>query len=270
MNFMEIDLIGGNGFIGKAINKVNKINKIRTWSHNSIDKDLNFDLYDQSSWGKLLNSSPKNVIFLSWPGLPNYMEMFHITKNLPYTVKLVEELNNSGLENLVVSGTCFEYGLKNGPLKEDDITDPINAYAIAKDSLRRTLNIFCKKNSIRFSWARIFYPFGYGQNPLSLLPSLERAIDSKEQFFSLGSGKNIRDYISCDDVANMLLNLLTITDASGIYNCGSGNPISIYELVSRKKNKLGSKIELRFDNSINRWYEPVAAWADMSKYRKLL
>ena len=45
-----------------------------------------------------------------------------------------------GVKNLLIAGTCYEYGLKNGALNEAISTEPQNSYAIAKDSLRRYLD----------------------------------------------------------------------------------------------------------------------------------
>ena len=266
---MKIDLIGCNGFIGKSIQRVNRDNELRLWSHLN-DKNINkFDLYDKNSWKKLLKSNPENIILLSWPGLPNYMEMFHLDKNLPAYLDLIKELVNVGLKNLVITGTCYEYGLRNGCLNEETPSDPLNMYAIAKDSLRRSLSIFCTENNIRFCWARVFYPYGNGQNPNSLLPALENAIITNKKSFNLSSGRQIRDYIEINQVAKIILNLANNFQVSGIFNCGSGTPISIRELVINKKNSMKSDIQLNFNHIEERNYEPLAAWADMKKYNCL-
>ena len=58
----------------------------------------------------------------------------------------VEALVNFGCKNIVVTGTCYEYGNINGCLEENLKVDPNNLYAIAKDSLRRSIQIICEKN----------------------------------------------------------------------------------------------------------------------------
>src|SRR5688500_14906361 len=80
---------------------------------------------------------PNRVIHLAWPGLPNYRELFHFEKNLPLQYAFIKNLVNSGINNITITGTCFEYGMKEGCLQEDIVTDPQNSYGLAKDSLRK-------------------------------------------------------------------------------------------------------------------------------------
>ena len=128
-------------------------------------------------------------------GLLNYQESFHVTRNLPACVELIEQFVDAGLQRLVVAGTCYEYGLQNGSLTEDQFWRPLNCYAIAKDSLRRVIASRFSQQGLQWCWARIFYPFGHGQNPKSFLPSLQRAIDQRDPEFAMSSGRQVRDFV---------------------------------------------------------------------------
>ena len=266
---MKINLIGSEGFIGKAIQSQVKNIDLQLWSHTNPESDQYFDLLDQGSWLPLMKSSPETAILLSWPGLPNYNEIFHVSRNLPACIQLVEALIENGCQNIVIAGTCFEYGLQNGPLRENQMVDPINCYAIAKDALRRCIEIMCKKNNVRWVWARIFYPYGPGQNPNSLLPSLRRAIVQGKSEFNMSSGRQLRDFVSSEQLAGQLFKLSLNCSANGIYNCGSGVPKSIHEIVEDviKVNK--STISIRRSFYPDRMDEPLAFWADMSKFNSL-
>ena len=173
---MTIHIIGSSGFIGKSVIReaISRNIDYKQWSHSSCDKKDYFNLLETDSWSLLMNSQPSTAILLSWPGLPNYSKAFHLNQNLPACMHLIDSLYKVGLKKLVVAGTCYEYGLQNGALKEDQLTDPINAYSIAKDSLRRYIFNNKTYSSLSCCWARIFYPYGLGQNPNSLLPSLQR------------------------------------------------------------------------------------------------
>jgi len=264
-----IHLLGSEGFIGRALQREVGDLSLHCWSHQQSDPEHHFDLLDPSSWQSLLNQNPTHAILLSWPGLPNYHEPFHVTRNLPASVELVEQLAAAGLERLVVAGTCYEYGLQNGPLKEDQPTDPANCYAIAKDSLRRVIaSRYCQKK-LTWCWARIFYPFGHGQNPSSFLPSLIRAIDAGAEFFSMGSGRQIRDFIDLIELARQLITLATHERASGIYNAGSGEPRSVLEIAEWAISHYGGNISLQPGTRPDRNDEPLAFWAQMDKLRTL-
>ena len=260
-----IHLLGSEGFIGRALQREAGDFQLHCWSHRQSNPEHHFDLLKPSSWQALLKCQPTHVILLSWPGLPNYQEPFHVTRNLPACVELIEQLVPAGLQRLVVAGTCYEYGLQNGPLKEDQFTDPVNCYAIAKDSLRRVIASRYSQQDLQWCWARIFYPFGHGQNPNSLLPSLQRAIDQGDPTFAMGSGRQVRDFVSVDQVAKLLLQLTTHSQAQGIYNCGSGHPFSLRELAEERITKSLSSTSLKLGIYPDRQDEPLAFWADTTK-----
>jgi len=265
-----IHLLGSEGFIGRAIQRSANKHTLYCWSHQHSDPDHYFDLLDSSSWHSLLNQQPKHVIFLAWPGLPNYQETFHITRNLPASVELIEKLAERGLQRILVAGTCYEYGLQNGPLNEEIATKPINCYGIAKDSLRRVLQNHFKQSLFQWCWLRIFYPYGEGQSPRSLFPSLIQAIRAGEISFPIGSGKQIRDFIQVEEVAKQMLVLLQSESAYGIYNCGSGIPCSVYHFVQKVAATYGSSINILRGVYPGRPDEPSMFWADMNKYKALL
>ena len=264
-----IHLIGSNGFIGKAIQRQSAEITVACWSHTGNDPESCFDLLNSSTWQSLLSSKPETVILLSWPGLPNYQQSFHVTRNLPCTVQLVEQLIASGLKRIVVAGTCYEYGLQDGALKEDQPTDPVNLYAIAKDSLRRVVGNLCDQHQVSWAWLRIFYPFGEGQNPKSLLPSLDLAIQAGQSTFSMSSGRQLRDFVAVDVVADQLVLLASQPKAVGVYNGGSGKPQSLREVVEDRIEALDGSIQLRRGDYPDRSDEPVAFWADMTRLHSL-
>ncbi len=264
-----IHLLGSDGFIGCAVQREAQDIALHCWSHGQSDPDHRFDLFDPSSWQSLINHHPTHAILLSWPGLPNYQEPFHITRNLPACINLIEQLVAAGLQRIVVAGTCYEYGMQNGALKEHQFTDPVNCYAIAKDNLRRVLATRFSGQNLQWCWARVFYPFGQGQNPNSFLPSLQRAIDRGDSMFAMSSGRQIRDFIPVSQVAQHLLDLAVNQRAQGVYNCGSGHPVSLREFAEKQIGKSFSSIDLKLGVHPDRQDEPLAFWADMEKMKNL-
>ena len=83
--------------------------------------------------------SPDVLIHLAWGGLPNYRDRKHADHELPAQRRFLGALLASGLKRLVVTGTCAEYGLREGALDETMPAEPLLEYAKAKDSLRRWL-----------------------------------------------------------------------------------------------------------------------------------
>ena len=133
MNESRIHLIGSEGFIGKTLQKEAKAFDIKCWSHQHKSKDKNFDLLEPYTWRALLDEKPQQVILLSWPDLSNYNSLNHIKKNLPACIELIEKMAENGLKRIVIAGTCYEYGTKNGCLRENQETSPVNCYSISKE-----------------------------------------------------------------------------------------------------------------------------------------
>ena len=147
---MKILVTGATGFVGRHV-----INELLKYDHEIVaathkqkldvasDK-INYAFFDLDDLDLNKNffsffGEPHLLIHLAWQGLPNYMSLFHFEHNLMNHYSFLKNMVVNGLKNLVVTGTCFEYGIKNGSLSEDMITDPQNPYALAKDTLRKFL-----------------------------------------------------------------------------------------------------------------------------------
>src|SRR5262249_27502986 len=133
------------------------------------------DVYSSLDNAWALFDRPDAAIHLAWPGLPNYKALFHVSENLPADLRFLRSLVEAGLARLLVTGTCLEYGLCDGCLSENAVTQPSNPYAIAKDTLRKSLQCLQRERPFSLRWARLFYLYGPGQSPSSLLPQLDRA-----------------------------------------------------------------------------------------------
>ena len=265
---MELHLIGSNGFIGKAIQE-KFVGSIKCWSSTPAFDDEYFDVLNPNTWKPLLSGSLDCVIILSWPGLPRYSETFHLTRNLPACVKLVEALAEAKCEHIIVAGTCYEYGMQEGPLAETLVPIPCNQYALAKDTFRKALELICYKSGARWTWFRIFYPYGKSQNRNSLYPSLLRAIQAQDPVFNLGSRDKIRDFLQVENVAQSFVNAISSNTQNGIVNLGSGKPQTLECFVKSICNQFKSSIELNWDYYPNRDDEPLQFWANIDKAKFL-
>ena len=167
---------------------------------------------------------------------------------------------NIGIKTIIVTGTCFEFGFKNGPLSPYTKTDPQNPYAKAKDSLRIWLEEKQKLNDFSLKWVRLFYMYGSGQNPNSILSQLERAIKRKEKVFNMSGGEQLRDYLPVSTVAKELINILINKKKIGTLHICSGDPISIRRLVEEHRAKMQSSIKLNLGHYPYSKHEPFAFW----------
>lgn len=213
---------------------------------------------------------PQVLIHLAWGGLPNYSSPHHLERELPVHRSFLEGLLAAGLRAVAVTGTCLEYGLQSGALREEMPTAPVTAYAEAKDELRAHLERLQRSRSFDLTWARLFYLYGEGQAPGSLLPQLEGAIARGDAVFNMSGGDQLRDYLPVDEAAGYLVELALNGRDNGVVNVCSGQPVSIRELVEGVVAKHGSSIRLNLGYYPYPDYEPMSFWGDRQKLNRCL
>jgi dTDP-6-deoxy-L-talose 4-dehydrogenase (NAD+) len=208
---------------------------------------------------------PDAMIHLAWEGLPNYKAAFHVEENYPRHAALLENLIRHGLRDLTVVGTCLEYGMQEGMLREDMETHPGNPYAKAKDMLRQRLEALQKEYGFIFRWARLFYMYGEGQNPKSLFSQLEKAVRDGEGIFNMSGGEQVRDFLPVGRMAEYLVGVATQEEVTGIVNICSGNPVTVRALVEEFLHSKHASIVLNLGYYPYPDYEPMRFWGDNRK-----
>jgi len=180
------------------------------------------DLRTYASFG-----CPDALILLAWGGLPNYRSRHHFEDELPAQYRFLRHLISSGLPVLMVSGTCFEYGMQSGALSESNMPLPDNPYGFAKNALRVQLEFLKLSEAFCLNWARLFYTYGAGQSRQSLLCQLATAVESGAARFDRSGGEQLRDYLPVECIASRLVALTLARCDAGIVNIASGRPVSV-------------------------------------------
>lgn len=213
---------------------------------------------------------PDLLMHLAWGGLPNYKSLYHFEVELPVQYAFLRNMVKGGLKALLVTGTCYEYGMQSGALREDQDPRPNTPYALAKDTLRRQLEFLRAGHPFALTWARLFYLHGEGQAPSSLLPQLKAAVVRGDEVFNMSGGEQQRDYLAVDDVASLLVRLALLRRDAGIVNVCSGQPITVRALVERWIADNGWSIKLNLGHYPYPDYEPMAFWGDRSRLDSLM
>jgi dTDP-6-deoxy-L-talose 4-dehydrogenase (NAD+) len=275
---MKVLVTGATGFVGQHVvpQLLAHGHTVTAVARNS-SKACAFDWYEQVHFiacdihqpkenAFQIFGSPDVLMHLAWEGLPNYKELFHFERNLFADYHFIKALVDEGLQHLLVTGTCLEYGMKNGCLSEDIATQPSNPYALAKDTLRKFLEAMAQQWDITVQWARLFYMYGIDQNPNSLLAQLDRAIDNGDPVFNMSGGEQLRDYLPVKEVAAKLVNLMEYPQCTGIVNICSGEPISVRRLVEEHLMRRNAEIKLNLGYYPYPDYEPMAFWGSCDKF----
>jgi nucleoside-diphosphate-sugar epimerase len=271
---MKIAITGATGFIGRHVRNafaetehdvvlvVRDTQKVgNQFAHEEI---VLADISQvQNDWFELLGK-PDALLHMAWGGLPNYVDNYHLDVELPMQTRFLTAIINSGLTKLVVTGTCYEYGLLSGALSESQKTNPNTPYGVAKDLLRRELFELQSTRNFDLTWARIFYPYGDGQSENSLYTQLKDAILHNQDFL-MGSGQQVLDFIQVEKVVNALFFFVVTNNCSGIVNVGSGKPQSVSDFVKGQIQNFHSEIIPRLGSIPDRDYEPVSFWSNNSR-----
>lgn len=281
---MKVLVTGATGFIGNHV-----VNELVKRGYNVIATSASKEKAAKSEWFDKVTYIPFDLgsfdnginyhtffgesnimIHLAWEGLPNYKSSFHEEINLPRHCFFLTNLVENGLTDLTVTGTCFEYGMQEGGLKEDDLVKPTNPYGIAKDKLRRRLEELARQKPLSLKWVRLFYMFGKGQNPNSLLSQLNKALDNHEASFNMSGGKQLRDFLPVEKVAEYIVGIALQKKVNGVINCCSGEPITVKQFVENYLEKKGRHISLNLGHYPYPDYEPMYFWGDNSKLKTIL
>lgn len=213
---------------------------------------------------------PDMLVHLAWGGLPNYLSLHHFEQELPTQYRFLRAMVDAGLPAMLVTGTCYEYGMVDGELAEDRIPAPANPYAFAKTALLTQLRYLQQQAPFALTWARLFYMWGEGQAPTSIYPLLHAAIARGDATFPMSPGEQLRDYLPIGEVARILAELAAAASDAGVVNVSSGEPVSIRRLVEGWIADAGSPITPELGRYPYPTYEPLAFWGSAAKRRALL
>ena len=209
-------LIIGNGFISTSIIKrlESENHEVLVFSRSHNEKiscrQILGDIFDFDEFVKVFDWNPQIVIHTAWITTPGiYRNDLSNFKYKLFTIKLAKYVAHSNIEHLIVLGTCAEYGYQSEPCHAGFTQlAPNTLYAQQKvDAFNSSRDLMQDSNG-RFTWARIFYPYGPNQHHKRLIPSLIRSL-TKEEPIILDDITSIYDWISTHDIASAISWVIT-------------------------------------------------------------
>ena len=178
---------------------------------------------------------------------------------------LAEALADHGCRRLVGVGTNAEYDTSYGYLSERTPTAPTYLYSACKLGLSHSLAQLGLLTGMQVAWARLFYLYGPWEDPRRLVSSVTRSLlEGREAPCS--EGLQVRDFLHVADVAGGLVAVLR-SGVTGAVNVGSGEPVTVREVVTRLGAMIGRPELLRLGAIEPKAGEPAFVCADNTKLR---
>lgn len=270
---MKVLVCGGAGYIGSGCTEylidhghsAVVFDSLTTGHRNAVDPRADFikgDLADRDLIMKVCRDGNFDAVMhfaafsLVGESMQNPTKYFR--NNIANGINLLEAMAAYGIGRIVFSSTAATFGNPvNIPITEKDPQEPINPYGESKLCFEKILRWYSDIHGIKYAALRYFNAAGatplHGEDhrPEShLIPIiLQAAAGQREKVMIYGDdyetpdGTCIRDYIHILDLAQAHEKALRAPE-SGHYNLGTGNGLSVREIIETAKKVSGCDIKV--------------------------
>jgi len=258
--------ITGNGMVGKALAKKLSINdnyKLLITEKEYLDQT---DQEKTNNWVK--ENKPQIIIITSalvgGIQINSKIPATFLYENSMINLNIIKSAHENGCKKIVFLGaSCMYPKLGKQPFKEDlildgKIEDTNEGYGVSKilgSKFIEMLNKQYNSSHISIIPAASYGPNDcYDENKNHVIPALiqklhEAKIKNKKSIKIWGTGKVKREFIHVDDMADGIIHILKNYKEKSPINLGTGEEISIENLVFLIKKIVGYKGEIIFDKT---------------------
>lgn len=301
-NMKKIFVTGGSGYIGSVV--VRRLlergydvvvfdNLERGHRRNLLNSDGELvcpltvgDLRDKGAIMHALESyRPDAVIhFAAYALVGESMAnpMMYFDNNVKGGVNLLAAMEKSGCNRIIFSSSCATYGVPPSlPIEEAMPQNPTNPYGHSKLMFEQMCLWLQKTKGLKPTFLRYFNAAGAALDMAEdhdpethIIPNvLKTALGVNDRLEVYGTdyptpdGTCIRDYVHVEDLSSAHI-LALETGAEGAFNLGTGNGISVKQIIDAARTITGRDIPV--DWSPRRPGDPPALYASGNKARKIL
>jgi UDP-glucose 4-epimerase len=302
MQSKKILVTGGAGYIGTHTVKelrdrgynVTVLDDLSNGHMTSLD-GVHYLVGDIGDYDKVLSVIESNEIdavinfaALAYVGESVADPRKYYDNNVIKSKSLLDAVVDSGIKKIVFSSSCATYGVPEKiPIDEDEKQQPINPYGWTKLMFEQIMSDYNNAYGLRYVSLRYFNAagadasgvIGEEHNPEThVIPILlENALGIRDKFSVFGTDYNtrdgscIRDYVHVTDLADAHIRAIDYLFKGGksdCFNLGSGEGITVLELVKTVEMVTGKKINVSLEN--RRAGDPDELIADNTKAKTIL
>lgn len=158
--------------------------------------------------------------------------------NVGSLCSVLEAARHAQVDKVVFSSTAAIYGLTNKVCIETDVPDPLNPYAVSKLAGEQLMKMYYDLYNVKTVTLRYFNAYGTRQPKTGqYAPAIGIFSRQKKEGKSLtvvGDGLQTRDFVHVSDIAlaNLTVAERDVDTYGGVYNVGTGKPLSIKKIAS--------------------------------------
>ena len=181
---------------------------------------------------------PTHLLHLAWFVVPG--RLITAAENFDWvmsSLQLLQRFADLGGGRALMCGSAYEYDWRYGYCSEElTPRGPTTVYGACKSALYEMASAMSEQRQLT-AWSRPFFLYGPREHPDRLVASVARKL-LRDEPAPTSHGRQIRDYLHVQDVADALVAILT-SDMVGPVNIGSGVPVTIGEVVQTVGRLIG-------------------------------
>lgn len=282
---IKVLVTGSSGALGQAvIAQLGLIDNVQIYTvgRNPVShvfKHFIGDLCDSAQISRIFNEvQPNFALHLAAKFTGSLDEMFAI--NVQAARNLLDEAKKSSIKTKVIlTGSAAEYGVVSeieSPIREDHLLQPVSAYGVTKAWQTQLMGLYCSQG-VDVLVARVFNLSGPGIAKNLFFGKISHQINEilagNIETIEIGPLSAVRDYISTEDAADLILAVMRHGEPGEIYHVASGHPITMRNLLKKELQRATidfSVVREENKNSNRTGYDVPVIYADMTKTLKLL
>lgn len=271
---MRVFLTGATGFVGapvlqRLLERGHEVHAlVLPTDEAKLDRratTVRGDLLTPASYASTLEAlRPEACVHLGWYANPkDYLSARVNVDLLGASAALGAKLVDLGCARIVAAGTCFEYDLSQGYLREDGPLAPRHLYSACKRALGEILTQLTEGTATSLAWTRLFFLYGPREQKGRLVRSVVDALIVGERART-STGEQVRDFLHVADAAAGIVHVLE-SDLRGPVNVASGRPLEVREIVRTIARLVGHEDRIEWGATLARPNDPPFVCADVSK-----
>jgi UDP-glucose 4,6-dehydratase len=190
--------------------------------------------------------------------------------NIIGTHNILELSKYYSVKKIIHISTDEVYGdILKGSFTETHVLNPTNPYSASKAAAEMIINSYIKSFNLPVIIIRPNNIYGTRQFPEKLIPKSIHLLKNNKKVPLHGNGKNVRHFLSIKDFIAALFLIINKGKLHEIYNVGSSNGYSNYQVVSMICKILKLNVESSIQYVNDRPYNDLRYSINYNKIKKL-